>query len=500
MGIISDLLKSGQGAAPALTAPACTPLSYDQLRQQIAQTTYTLNALGLGRGDRIAMVLANGPQMAAAFLAVTATATVAPLNPAYRAEEFDFYLTDLGAKALLVEVGSTSPALAVAERQGVPVLFLAPRSETAGRFELHGRAGKPVVPSPTEEEDIALILHTSGTTARPKQVPLTQRNLYTSAHNIVKALALTGDDRCLNLMPLFHIHGLVAGLVAGLAAGGSIFCPPGFNALKFSSWLKEANPTWYTAVPTMHQAILGRVARNRDLLADTRLRFIRSSSAPLAPSVITELEATFAAPVIEGYGMTEAAHQITCNPLPPLPRKPGSVGIAAGPEVAILDSTGNLQPPGTIGEVGIRGENVMSGYAQNPQANASAFSNGWFRTGDQGVLDEEGYLHITGRLKEIINRGGEKIAPREVDEVLMIHPAVAQAVTFALPHPKLGEEVAVAIVLTAGQQASEQELRAFAAQRLADFKVPRRVVFLEQIPTGPTGKIQRMGLAERMLL
>lgn len=329
-------------------------------------------------------------------------------------------------------------------------------------------------------------------------MPLTHDNLCASARHIVGTLQLSGADRCLNVMPLFHIHGLVAGLLAPLAAGGSVFCPPGFSALKFFGWLAEARPSWYTAVPTMHQAILDRAERNREIVESTSLRFIRSSSASLPPQVIAQLEATFEAPVIEAYSMTEAAHQMTSNPLPPEERKPGSVGIAAGPEVTVLGDDGGPLPAGEVGEVAIRGPNVMAGYLNNPAANAAAFTNGWFRTGDQGTLDTSGYLRITGRLKEIINRGGEKVSPREVDEVLLDHPAVALALTFALPHAKLGEEVAAAIVLKPGYSADEQAIRAYAAGRLADFKVPRRVVFVEQIPTGPTGKLQRIGLAQKL--
>jgi oxalate---CoA ligase len=257
-------------------------------------------------------------------------------------------------------------------------------------------------------------------------------------------------------------------------------------------------PTWYTAVPTMHQAILARAERNREIVARSRLRFIRSSSASLPPQVMAELERVFRAPVIESYGMTEASHQMASNPLPPRPRKPGSVGLAAGPEVAVMDDAGSLLPRGAVGEVVIRGPNVTRGYEANPEANAKAFTNGWFRTGDQGVLDDDGYLRLTGRLKELINRGGEKISPLEVDDVLMDHPAVQQVVTFAMPHEKLGEEVAAAVVLREGKIATERELRDFAATRLADFKVPRRVVLLPEIPKGATGKLQRIGLAKKL--
>jgi acyl-CoA synthetase (AMP-forming)/AMP-acid ligase II len=299
-------------------------------------------------------------------------------------------------------------------------------------------------------------------------------------------------------MPLFHIHGLVAALLAPLSAGGEVCCTPGFNALKFFSWMSEVRPTWYTAVPTMHQAVLTRASKNAEVVAANRLRFVRSSSSALPTTVIAELERTFGVPVIEAYGMTEASHQMASNPLPPAPRKPGTVGRAAGPEVRVIDEKGSTQPPGERGEIVIRGPNVMGGYENNPTANAEAFIDGWFRTGDQGTMDGDGYLTITGRLKEIINRGGEKISPREVDEIIMEHPAVHQCVTFALPHEMLGEEVAAAVVLREGATADEKELRQFAAVRLADFKVPKKILILKEIPVGATGKLQRIGLAQKL--
>ncbi|MCB1983408.1 MAG: AMP-binding protein, partial [Rhodoferax sp.] len=301
-----------------------------------------------------------------------------------------------------------------------------------------------------------------------------------------------------NIMPLFHIHGLIAGVLAPLAAGSRVFCTPGFNALKFFGWMDEAAPTWVTAVPTMHQAILARAGKNRDVIARHPLRFMRSSSSSIPPQVIRELEEVFGAPLIEAYGMTEATHQMASNPLPPALRKPGTVGRAAGPEIAIMAEDGSLLPPGATGEIVIRGPNVTAGYESNPKANAEAFVAGWFRTGDQGVMDEDGYVSITGRLKEIINRGGEKISPREVDEVLMDHPAVAQVVCFGMPHAKLGEEVAAVVVLREGQAATERELQQFVAGRVADYKVPARILFMDEIPKGATGKLQRIGLAARL--
>ncbi|MDE2006855.1 MAG: AMP-binding protein [Rhodospirillales bacterium] len=499
---VRDLLAGGAAEAPAIGAPGRQALTYGGLRALADRTIATLNAMGIGRNDRVAIVAPNGPEMAAAFVAIAAGATTAPLNPAYKQDEFDFYLSDLNARALVIPRGMESPARAVAAARGIPVVALVATADgAAGDFVLEPEtplAGTAAAPGPAQAEDVALVLHTSGTTSRPKIVPLRQVNVTASAYHIGATLRLAPDDVCLNIMPLFHIHGLIAATLSSLGAGASVSCTPGFNAFRFFAWFNEVRPTWYTAVPTMHQAILGLAPRNAAAIAAGRLRFIRSSSSSLPPQVMEALEAAFGVPVIEAYGMTEAAHQMASNPLPPAPRYPGAVGIAAGPEIAIMDEGGAILPPGGLGEVVIRGRNVTAGYENNPKANETAFTNGWFRTGDQGVIDAAGYLRLTGRLKELINRGGEKISPIEVDTVVMDHPAVAQCLTFAVPHPMLGEEVAAAIVLREGAAATESELREFAAVRLAQFKVPRKIVFLDEIPKGATGKLQRLGLAEKL--
>ncbi len=508
---LHQLLATGRPSAPAIAAPGRSALDFQALRALILQTLTTLNALGIGRNDRVAIVLNNGPEMAACFVACACGVASAPLNPGYRSDEFEFYLTDLHARALIVEQGSASPAVAVAQKLGVQVLDLvALADQGAGSFVLQprqvGEASPMQAPVPAAAEagglaqpdDISMVLHTSGTTSRPKIVPLSQRNLCASATSIGRALQLAAGDCGLNIMPLFHIHGLIAGVLAPLAAGSQVFCTPGFNALKFFGWMDEAKPTWYTAVPTMHQAIVSRSGKNAEVIARHPLRFMRSSSSSMPPQVIRELEAVFGAPLIEAYGMTEATHQMTSNPLPPAARKPGTVGRAAGPEVAIMGNDGGLLPAGGVGEIVIRGDNVTLGYENNPTANAEGYANGWFRTGDQGVMDAEGYVSITGRLKEIINRGGEKISPREVDELLMDHPAVAQVVCFGMPHPKLGEEVAAVVVLRAGAAATERELQAFVATRAADYKVPKKILFMDEIPKGATGKLQRIGLAQKL--
>lgn len=487
-------------ASVAIVAPNRTPLTFRALSRQIDETIRRLHAMGICRGDRVAIVLPNGPEMLVAFIAVAAMATSAPLNPAYLTSEFEFYLSDLKAKALITQPDLNSSAVATAQAHGIPVIELSPvREAPSGTFTLNGNVGSSASSRDlAQADDTALVLHTSGTTSRPKIVPLSHRNICASALNIGTALQLKASDRCLNVMPLFHVHGLVSAALSSLAAGASVVCAPGFYAPLFFDWLAEFRPTWYTAVPTIYQAILARALANRETIALSRLRLIRSASAALPPQVMTELEEVFNAPVIEAYGMTEAAHQMTSNPLPPRERKKGSVGVAAGPEVAIMDDRGDLLPPGEAGEIVIRGSNVMQGYEDNSAANNHAFVKGWFRTGDQGYMDPDGYLYIKGRLKEIINRGGEKISPREIDEVLMDHPCVAQAVAFAAPHATLGEEVMAAVVLHNKGSITEKELREFAATRLAYFKVPRQVILLDEIPKGPTGKLQRIGLAEKL--
>ncbi len=501
-GVLRDLLLTGAETASAITAPSRPALSFGALRSLIADTVQRLNALGIGRNDRVAIVLSNGPEMATCFMACASGVASAPLNPAYRADEFEFYLSDLRARALIVERDSQSPAIAVAEKLGVRIIDLIP-GEQAGSFTLEPRGGAATdgpaaMPGWAEPSDVSMVLHTSGTTSRPKIVPLSQANLVASANNIRQSLQLSQTDCGLNVMPLFHIHGLIAGVLAPLSAGSKVFCTPGFNALKFFAWMDEAKPTWYTAVPTMHQAIISRAKANVEIIARNPLRFLRSSSSSMPPQVIKELEEIFHAPLIEAYGMTEATHQMACNPLPPAVRKPGKVGIAAGPEVAIMDLDGGLLPRGETGEIVIRGANVTAGYENNPKANEEGFLNGWFRTGDQGIMDEDGYISITGRLKEIINRGGEKVSPREVDEILMDHAAVAQVVCFGIPHPKLGEEVAAVVVLREGQQATERELQAYVSSRAAEFKVPKKILFMDEIPKGATGKLQRIGLAAKL--
>jgi oxalate---CoA ligase len=491
-------VAAGHRDAAALLAPGQPSLDYRGLVEQTQRIARTLRAAGIRSSDRVAVVLPNGPEMAAAVVAVASSAGCAPLNPTLTQQDFEFYLEDLNAQALLVAEAAPEPALAAARTLGIQVLTMRKLSR-AGEFEVPGLSVEEIAEWPGPEH-VALLLHTSGTTSRPKLVPLSAANLTISAAHIARALALSPADLCLNIMPLFHVHGLMAAVLATLRAGAGVACTDGVYADRFFDWLSEFRPTWYTAVPTMHQRLLGRARDHAPIAGRASLRFVRSSSAALPSSVRAELEQLFGAPVIEAYGMTEASHQVASEPLPPARRKPGSVGPAAGPEIAIIDETGRFLAPGGHGEVVIRGPNVMQGYVSNPAADAAAFTDGWLRTGDQGWLDEEGYLFLTGRLKEVINRGGEKISPHEIDEVLLAHPAVNEAVAFAVPHAQLGEEVAAAVALKPDRSDNGADLRRWARARLASFKVPRLIRIVDSIPKGPTGKVQRIGLAGQLAI
>jgi acyl-CoA synthetase (AMP-forming)/AMP-acid ligase II/thioesterase domain-containing protein len=481
----------------ALLALERAPLTYSRLLTHFSHVVADLNHAGISRGGRVAVVLPNGPEMAACVTAVAMGASCAPLNPNYRRSEFEFYLSDLAPQALIVQEGTDLAAIAVAESLGIRVIRLLPSTaDAAGIFTLDlPSAPMGAAPVFAQSSDEALVLHTSGTTARPKMVPLTQANLAASIENIIATLALTPRDRCLNVMPLFHVNGMIGVVLASLAAGASVVCTPGFYAPHFFEWCREFAPTWYSAVPAMHQSILVRAQEHPERAANSTLRFIRSGAAPLAPALMAEMERVFGVPFIEGYGLTETAQQVSVNPLPPGERKPASVGVPRRTEIGIMSEEGDLLPSDQTGEIVVRGPAVMAGYANNPTANGEAFTNGWFRTGDQGRFDADGYLYITGRIKEIINRGGQKISPREIDEVIGAHPKVAQVVTFPIPDPRLGEDIAAAVILKAGDSITKHGLRSFVAERVADYKVPRQIYFVDRIPTGPSGKVRRVDLA-----
>jgi acyl-CoA synthetase (AMP-forming)/AMP-acid ligase II len=481
---------AGTDDRPAIVVPDTgVRLTYGALRQQTEAMAEALAAAGIRRGSRVALALPNGLPAIVGFLAAATAGTAAPLNPAYKEDEFRFFLEDTNAQLLLVPAGGGEAARrAAADR--IPVLEV--EMTPGGGVALRGRTARRSA-DPPSRDDVALVLHTSGSTGRPKRVPLTHANLTISAANIVQSYALAPDDVSLCVMPLFHVHGLVASTLATLASGGSVVVPGKFSPLTFRRLVHEHRATWYSAVPTLHQLVLSRAERGAP--APGALRFIRSCSAALPPHVMHDLEAAFGVPVLEAYGMTEAAHQMSSNPMPPHERRPGSVGRATGVRISIMDDRGRHLAADERGEVVIKGPNVTAGYENNPEANATSFTDGWFRTGDQGTLDASGYLTLVGRLKELINRGGEKISPREIDEVLLGHPAVAEAVAFGVLHPTWGEEVEAAVVLRPAGDAAEATLLAYCRERLAEYKRPKRIHITEAIPRTATGKIQRRVVA-----
>jgi acyl-CoA synthetase (AMP-forming)/AMP-acid ligase II len=469
-------------------------LTYDSLREQVLNMANALASIGIRRGDAVAIALPNGLPAIVSFLAASIAGTAAPLNPAYPYEEFHFFLGDTDARVLLCpSVGAEFVRTAAKDRK-IPVFSVEMNDKGQVYLANAPTGGKATEPT---ADDIALILHTSGSTGKPKRVPLRHFNLAISSANIANTYALTEEDVSLCVMPLFHIHGLIGSTMSTLLSGGTVVVPTKFNALSFWRTVAEHRVTWYSGVPTMHQLLLAR-SRGKPVEAAS-LRFLRSCSAPLSAELIDKIEGIFGVPFVEAYGMTEASHQMTSNPLPPRHRKAGSVGVGTGLRVRIMDKDGNSLENNQRGEIAIQGANVFRGYENNPEANARAFVNGWFRTGDQGYLDSDCYLHLTGRIKDIIIRGGENIAPHEVDEVLLRHTAVAAAVAFGCPHPTLGEEVAAAVVLHEKHGTTESDLIRHCRDFLAEFKCPAKIYFVDAIPTTATGKIRRRAVSAALL-
>ena len=486
-----DVLQFADSHTAVIVPELGIRVTYDSLRQQVLVMANALASVGIRRGDTVAIALPNGLPAIVTFLAASIAGTAAPLNLAYPYEEFLFFLGDTSARVLLCPPVGAEFARSAAADKKIPVFSV--EMSDKGVVQLSAPANTAASATEPKADDIALVLHTSGSTGRPKRVPLRHFNLAVSSANVANTYELSQQDVSLCIMPLFHVHGLIASLMATLLSGGTVVVPTKFNALSFWRTVHEHQVTWYSGVPTMHQLLLAR-AHHKPVEAAS-LRFIRSCSAPLSPGLIHKIEGLFGVPFVEAYGMTEAAHQMTSNPLPPRHRKAGSVGVGAGLRISIMDQHGNHLGTNQRGEVAIQGANVFRGYENNAEANARAFVNGWFRTGDEGMLDTDCYLHLTGRIKDIIIRGGENIAPHEVDEILLRHPAVAAAVTFGYVHPTLGEEVAAAVVLHEGHEATEFALIKHCRELLAEYKCPKKIHLVKSIPTTATGKIRRRAVA-----
>jgi len=477
----------------AILAPGRAPMTYGMLLALAKKTAHTLRGVGVGRNDRVTVVLPDGPEAAATIISVAACAVCAPLNPSFTLDEAQRYLAELRAAALLTRADKGSASRAAALTLGIPILDQ-PARAASDPFEVTGSAKSRVADNAfATGRDDALILLTSGTTSRPKTIPLTHAGVCRSAHNVGAAIELKPQDRLLSVLPLFHGHGLISGVIGALAAGSSVVCTSGFDAEAFFGWLSEFRPTWYTAVPAIHRAVLAAAERNELRARQSSLRLIRSASSTLPAKIVTRLEALFGIPVIDTFGMTEAATQIAANPLDR--RKLGSVGRSAGAEIAILEADGRRLPPGEHGEIALRGPTITRGYDNDAAATRDAFRGGWFRTGDLGYLDDEGYLFLVGRIKDVIDRGGQKVAPGEVEDALLSHPDVVDAAVFAVPHVRLGADVAAAVVLGPNAAAGAPEIKAFLRTRLASFKVPGLIRMVPQIPKGAGGKVRRNELA-----
>ncbi|WP_312523083.1 AMP-binding protein [Anaerospora sp.] len=496
--LIADYKQKTPNAI-AILAPEKEPITYDRLFQHLVKTTSSLRQFGINNTDRVALVMNNGPEMATAFLAIGSVAVCVPMNSKSSLSEFKTFLSAVKAKAIVIAYGLSTEATTAAMELGIEIITVKCKGDEAGIFDIiNASSDCQTVVAYSKPEDIALILFTSGTTGKPKIVPLTHSNIYSCTKNIVSSLRLSSKDCCLNVMPLFHSGGLVMSLLSSLFAGGSIICTNGLVASHFFRWLSELSPTWYSAVPTTHQVILQQWEHMGQPAVAHSLRFIRCGSAALPPLLAQKIENALQVPIIEGYGSSEAVSQIAVNPLPPGQRKLGSAGKPAGCKVEIMDELGNLLPAGVSGEIVIQGESVFSGYENDSTANVQSFYNGWFRTGDQGYIDNDGYLYIKGRFKEIINCGGAKISPREIEEVLLSHPAVKEVVAFAIPHLSLGEVAAVAIVTKGEKRISEDAVQRYVSQHVIYYKVPHKVVFVDSIPKEATGKVNRIGMAEKL--
>jgi oxalate---CoA ligase len=492
-GTLVDLLGAGYGDVALRVPETDARITYGELADDVLALAGRLHGLGIRRGDRVALALPNGPALVELLLAIMVLgAAAAPLNPAYAREEYAFYLEDLAPRLLLLPAGEIAAARA-AKPDGTRVIDVATGDGRVDLLDEGRQAGESGIFEPARSDDVALLLHTSGTTSRPKQVPLRHRNLLASVAAIVEHYRLSGEDTAYCIMPLFHVHGLVASTLATLAAGGTVVIPRQVTRRRFAEHLRSCRATWFSAGPTLHHMLLENV---RDEAADfPSLRFARSCSSALSAELCQRAERRYGVPMLEAYGMTEASHQIASNPVPPGERRMGSVGVPTGTRIRIVHE-GRVVADGKTGEVQIQGPGVTDGYLANDKANAESFVDGWFRTGDLGLLDS-GYLTLLGRLKEIIIRGGENVSPLEVEEVLLLHPAVADAACFGVPHEKYGEEVAAAVSLQG--ESTERELIEHCRARLIDFKVPKVVYIVDTIPRTPTGKVQRRRVATTLL-
>lgn len=464
--------------------------TYEKLRNQIKSISDNLKNLNLVN-KKIAVLGSNGAEALVAILSCASVSTCVPLNPTIKQDELEYFISELGIDAILTTILFDFGSI----NKKIPIFEINLGSDDLLELKIINKIKQNI--KINKANDIAIILHTSGTTAKPKIVPLSRSNIIASANNIISALKLTSTDKCLNIMPFFHIHGLMVA-ISTLQSGGTIICPPKFVPSQFYQWLENFKPTWYTASPTIHQSIVDLAKTNIKIIKKSKLRFIRSSSAAMPIKLLIELEKIFCAPVAESYGMSEATLQITSNPPSFKLRKLGSVGKAHGLQIMVINEKGKKLKSGEIGEVVIRGKNIIKKYENAKEVNKKSFLRGWLRTGDLGYIDLNDFLFIKGRIKEMINKGGEKISPLEIDEALMKNSHIKVAVAFSVPHPSLGEDIGAVVILNKKLSIGEKKIKAFLKKIISDFKIPSRIFIVDEIPKGPTGKMQRIGLYEKI--
>ena len=478
----------------AIVGSDFSAVSYRMLQDEIDEVRAALRHAGFDRDARIAVAIANSAQAARAIIAIACSATAVPIDPKLTVAEVERCLLVVRPQAVLVLRDTNSATRTAAEQRGFPIIEASVAKD--GRLQLAvpsiGPSSPPDEPNPAAP---AFILHTSGTSADPNLVPFSHRNMQAVIERLQTWFELTPQDRCLNVSPVYYSHALTTTLLPPLMTGGSVAFPANPTNVDLSEWFSELRPTWYSAGPTLHLSVLEKAEARADARTMHSLRFISTAGAPISADVQQRMQTVLGVPVLEHYGSSETA-QIASNRPPPGPSKSGTVGIPWPGIVGIVDDDGKPMSVGQRGAVVVRGPSVMSGYLNAPERNRSIFQDGWFRTGDIGSIDEEGFLSLHGRDKELINRGSEKISPLEIDQALMSHPGVAQAAAYGVPHPRLGEDVAAAVVLHPGALVTPLELRDFLGTKLAAFKVPRRISILDELPKGITGKLLRRRLAE----
>ena len=499
---IGDMIRRRAELHPdqaAVVATGFQPLSYRELQCLIDEVHAALRLAGLGRRARIAIAVPNGPQAALAIVAVACSAVSIPLNPRQTLREIELGLATLRPDAVLLFRGADSVARRAAEEKGIAIIEVTqPREGTLGFAIVEPPIRTAATLDESDEPDPnapAFILQTSGTASEPKLIPFSHSNMLATAARVQAWFNLSPQDRCLSVTPVFYSHGLKVTVFAPLLSGGTAVFPADASKFDYAEWFTFLKPTWYSAGPTLHRLILDATNWRADAKTGQSLRFVLSGGAPLPPNVLEGLQNTFGVPVVEHYGSSEAA-QISANLPPPGPSKPGTCGVPPPDTIAIVGDDGRRLPPGKLGEILVGGPTVISGYLDAPELNRASFLDGWFRSGDIGSIDEDGFLTLHGRKTDVINRGGEKISPLEIDDALMRHPAVLEAAAFAVPHPRLGEDVVAAIVLRPGMTTTSVELRKYLQEQVAPFKVPRRIFFRDHLPKGTTGKVLRRRLTE----